>query len=173
VVTWLLLESQVVGTLWPEAFFALCRLVQSGGGDMDAVDSSTQPLYVRVVTSGVNMLRMIMGIRQRIAFLVHKDHRAGLLEVQESGVRSALALLPLRGETPLPVLLRRLNVGDSDRNAVQPFTLPASVFRTRGGGPPGGGHDANNRYAHTGESRCVGMRSRCLTTLTPPSNTFL
>ena len=151
-----------MGTLWPEAFFALCRLIQSGGSPaLDPADATATPVHVRVVTSGVNLLRMIIGIRQRVAFLVHKDHRAGLLETQESGVRSALALLPLRGDKALPVMLRRLNVAD-DRGAVQPFTLPAGLFRTRGGAPPGMANDVNSRYAHTGERQYVLTSLACM-----------
>ncbi len=154
---------QVAGSLWPQAFFTLCRLVQSGVAlETVSEGEGAAPLAVprvlsRVVCSGVNILRLIVGIRLRVGFLVHKTQRSGLLEMQEVAVRAALALLPLRGDGRLSRELRLLKVSDGDGPAVgQGFTLPSSLFKSRGGTLAASGTGgADDRFAHTSERHFV------------------
>ncbi len=153
---------QVAGSLWPQAFFTLCRLVQSGvaletaSEGEGAASSAATSTVSRVIGCGVNILRLIVGIRMRVGFLVHKTQRSGMLEAQEAAVRSALALLPLRGDGRLTRELRLLSVSDGDGPTVgQGFTLPSSLFKSRGGALAAGTGAADERYAHTNERQFV------------------
>jgi hypothetical protein len=136
---------QRAGSLWPEAFFALCRMAQCCGqsdnstasSGLPGVDSALAMARVpSVVLAGVNILQLIMGVRRRVAFLVDdpESQRMGLLAAQEAAVRNALALLPVR-DGHLARLLRLQGIGGSDRGGrVKTFLLPAVLFYARGGG---------------------------------------
>jgi hypothetical protein len=140
---------QAAGAKWPDAFFALCRLAQTGGAVEESRQDGGPSCLGRVLGSGVNILRLIVGIRMRVGFLVHTSQRSSLLEMEEAAVRAALALLPQRGDGRLARELRLLGVGDGDRAGVgQGFSLPSSLFKSRGSSAA---DVAEDRFAHTRE----------------------
>ncbi len=68
-------QLQRAGALWPRVFFTMCRLIQSDP-DTEQTDIGT------VLELGVNILRMVEGIRSRIHLLVQRKRGADVFQLQ-------------------------------------------------------------------------------------------